>query len=124
MEENTKKQIKFKDWLILKGLKPDNSIHSEYFSTFLKETGASPEAIKQMENYRNDLDIKEKKAENFFKNLEKYIPIVITVIILLIDYVVSFLPKDWRIILFIVLGIEILVIFIQNTVKKAVAKNK
>lgn len=124
MEKNIKKQIKFKEWLILKGLSPDTSIFNEHWIDFLKDIGWGPEAIKSMEEYRDNLKAKEKKAEKTFKNFEKYIPLVITIIILLIDYIVNFLSKDWKIIFFIALGIEILVIFIQNTVKKAIAENK
>lgn len=124
MEIDSKNQIKFKEWLISKGLEPDTSIFSEHWIPFLREIGWSSESIKGMERYRDGLKARGKKAEKTFKNLERYIPLAVTIIILFVDYIANFLSKDFKIIFFIALGIEILVIFIKNTVKKAITENK
>ena len=124
MQNKEKQKIKFKEWLISKGLEPNNSIYNEYFLIFLKEIGWSSGAINHMDNYRNDLLVKEKKAEKTFKNLERYIPVTINTLVVILNYFFGFLSNYWHAILFIALGVEILVIFIQNTIKKAIIDSK
>ena len=117
------KQIKWKDWLRIKGLKSERWPKSgnELLPIFLAEKGFNEEAIKSLIAYKK---ANEKKWSNFEKNIETYTPIVVTVLILLADNLLNFLSKDWRIIIFVLLGFEVLVIFIKNTVKKTIKENR
>ncbi|MEK9207321.1 MAG: hypothetical protein AAB922_02490 [Patescibacteria group bacterium] len=117
--DSTKKSPydQWKDYSAARGLKPGEFNESVHLA-FLKETGVlSAETSDIMQAHL-------KAKRDRWKNVEKYTPVALTGFVLLADSVFNFLPKDWRQIIFVLLGFEILVIFVRNTVKKEIREAK
>ena len=113
--------ITWEKWLKSKGLKEDDVVDGGHYedvrAQYFKEIGLTPTASEAAQKIWGESDRKEKE-------IERYVPLILTVVILVLNSVANFLSDGWKLTLLFALGVEVVIIFIHKTVKEAIRENK